>query len=307
MKSTDLQQEGVHALLSPAKNQKPVVLTPLGADLSPEEAELYSQHKPYGFILFGKHCQNQTQLRKLISDLRAAAGDDCIISVDQEGGRVARMREPHWSNFPAAAHMDDVYKNYFNIGKMLKAEGFNVNYAPCLDVIPVKEEADAIGDRCFSSSPSICGHKGIEACQGLLNAGITPVIKHMPGHGRAKEDSHFHLPVVSASESDLLKDIESFKITANSNLDIAGMTCHVIYKCWDPEKPATLSSKIIQNIIRKEIGFKGLLFSDDLIMKALDQYGDMIHRVHASLDAGCDIAVPCHTNLLQSKEILESL
>jgi beta-N-acetylhexosaminidase len=147
----------------------------------------------------------------------------------------------------------------------------------------------------------------VDACKGLIDAGLIPVIKHMPGHGRAHEDSHYHLPVVKAPEAELLKDLESFKIAIRSGLDIAGMTCHVIYECWDKDKPATLSELIIQDIIRGEIGFKGLLFSDDLIMKALDCYGGMIDRVHASLAAGCDIAVPCHTSMDQTKKILESL
>lgn len=296
-------------LCSPCETKrKPVVLTPMGAELLPEEAELYAKHRPFGFILFKKHCETPQQVQKLTADLRAAAGDDCIISVDQEGGRVARMREPLWQNFPAAANMDNVQKTYFQIGEMLKGNGFNLDYAPCLDVVPEGGKCDAIGDRCFSSDPLTCGQKGVEACQGLLDAGIYPVIKHMPGHGRAQEDSHFHLPVVKASEEDLLNDIQAFKTVVNAGLDnVGGMTCHVIYECWDKEKPATLSKTVIQNIIRQEIGFKGLLFSDDLVMKALDQYGDMLSRVEMSLEAGCDIAVPCHTTFDQTKAILESL
>ena len=293
-------------MLSLGNQQKPVILTPLGTELAPEEAELYAKYRPYGFILFGKHCENPEQVKKLIADLRAATGDDCVISVDQEGGRVARMREPLWPNFHAPADMDDVYKNYYQIGTMLKTEGFNVNYAPCLDVVPEDGKCDAIGDRCFSPDPEICGQKGIDACQGLLDAGIRPVIKHMPGHGRAHEDSHFHLPVVKASETELLNDIETFKAAVQSGLDIAGMTAHVIYECWDKDNPATLSKTIIRDIIRGEIGFKGLLFSDVLIMKALDSRGDMINRVHEALNAGCNIAVPCHTTLEQSRAILES-
>lgn len=294
-------------MLSLAKNQKPVILTPLGPTLSEEEAILYETHKPFGFILFKKHCETPEQVQKLTADLRACAGDDCVISVDQEGGRVARMREPLWPNFPAAADMDDVRKTYYQIGTMLKTEGFNLDYAPCLDVVPDGGKCDAIGDRCFSSDPAVCGEKGLEACQGLLEAGIMPVIKHMPGHGRAEEDSHFHLPVVKATEADLLNDMQSFKIVSQSGLVIAGMTAHVMYECWDKDFPATLSQTIIQNIIRGEIGFKGLLFSDDLVMKALDCYGDIIERVHLSLKAGCDIAVPCHTSFEQSRAILESL
>ena len=280
------------------------MLTPLGAVLMDEEFALYSLHKPYGFCLFGKHCETPEQLKKLCTDLRSCAGDDVVIAIDQEGGRVARMREPEWTNFPAAANMGDVYQTYFDLGAMLRDNGITMNFAPCLDVVPTHGKCDAIGDRCFSSDPKITGEKGADAIRGLLDAGITPVIKHMPGHGRAEEDSHYFLPVVKASAGELAQDLIPFKRTANNK---HGMTCHVIYEAWDTNHPATLSKIVIQKIIRDEIGFKGLLFSDDLAMKALDRYGDMVARVKLCLDAGCDIALPCHTTLHESRAILESL
>jgi beta-N-acetylhexosaminidase len=307
------------------KNTKPVILTPLDAALSDNEKKLYSKHKPYGFILFQKHCQNPEQLQKLIADLKEVAGEDVIISVDQEGGRVARLKAPNWPEFPAPATMDNVFDTYKSIGQMMAKESFNLDYAPCLDVVPEGAQCDAIGDRCFSSDPQITAEKGIEACKGLLSAGITPVIKHMPGHGRAVEDSHHHLPIVKASEADLFKDLEAFKIICrhpelvsgskdvvsglrrNDVFLFAGMTAHVIYECWDKDNPATLSKIIINNIIRNEIGFKGLLFSDDLAMGALESYGTIVERVQLCLEAGCDIAVPCHTSLEESQEILETL
>ena len=291
----------------PANNQKPVIITPLDSVLTEAEADLFSKHRPYGFILFGKHCENPDQVKALVKALKDSAGNDCIISIDQEGGRVARMREPQWQNFPTAADMNDPYETYKQLGTMLKDEGIDVNFAPCLDVVPQGCRADAIGDRCFSSDPEICGLKGVDACRGLLDSGIVPVIKHMPGHGRAVEDSHYHLPVVNALQKDLLKDLEAFKTIVKSGLPVAGMTCHVIYECWDKYNPATLSKTVINDIIRDEIGFTGLLFSDDLVMKALDSYGDMITRVHSSLNAGCDVAMPCHTTLDQTQIILESL
>lgn len=297
---------GEHVLFSLAKHQKPVVLTPQSASLSEEERALYSKHKPFGFILFGKHCQSPEQLQELCAQLRDAAGDDCIISIDQEGGRVARMREPHWQNFPAATDMDDVYQTYRDLGAMLYDNGINVNFAPCLDVVPNGGKCDAIGDRCFSSDPQITGQKGIEACKGLMASNIAPVIKHMPGHGRAIEDSHFYLPAVKASAKELEQDLIPFQMLADDK-NVMGMICHVIYQAWDNDNPATLSPFIIQNIIREKIGFKGLLFSDDLAMKALDNYGDIIARVKLCLDAGCDIALPCHTTMDQSRAILESL
>ena len=290
-------------------DKKPVMLTPQGATLSAEEMVLYNDHQPFGFCLFGKHCENPDQLQTLCDDLRDAAGDDCVIAIDQEGGRVARMREPIWQNFPAAADMDDVYQTYFDLGSMLADAGITMNFAPCLDVVPMGGQCDAIGDRCFSSNPEMCGQKGIDACRGLIDAGVMPVIKHMPGHGRAVEDSHFFLPHVNAPEVDLLNDLKSFQaVTAwDKDMMVGGMTAHVLYDAWDNEHPATLSNKIIKDIIRGAIGFNGLLFSDDLAMKALDKYGDVVTRVKLSLESGCDIALPCHTTLAESRKILESL
>jgi len=287
-------------------SNKPVIITPLGPVLSEQEKELFAHHKPYGFILFGSHCETPDQVQKLCADLRACAGDDCIISIDQEGGRVARMREPQWQNFPAPADMADVCQTYFDLGSMLKADGINVDFAPCLDVVASGDQCDAIGDRCFSPDPKIVGEKGGETCRGLLDAGIMPVIKHMPGHGRAVEDSHYFLPVVKASAEELARDLWPFQMVAQSGLDVAGMTCHVMFEAWDKNFPASISKTIIRDIIRDEIGFTGLLYSDDLAMKALDTYGDIVKRVHMCLDAGTDIALPCHTSLDETKMILES-
>lgn len=294
----------VNSSCTPCDTKKPVMLTPLGAVLSEAEKDLYIKHKPYGFCLFGKHCETPEQLQKLCAGLRECSGDDVMIAIDQEGGRVARMREPEWQNFPAAANMGDVYQTYLALGDMLYENGINTNFAPCLDIVPKNGKCDAIGDRCFSSDPKITGDKGMQAVQAMLGAGITPVIKHMPGHGRAEEDSHYFLPVVKASLAELAQDLIPFKMNNDAQY---GMTCHVIYEAWDADHPATLSKTIIQNIIRGEIGFKGLLFSDDLAMKALDRYGDMVARVKLCLDAGCDIALPCHTSLDESRAILESL
>lgn len=284
------------------------MLTPLGLELTAEERALYSEHKPYGFCLFGKHCDNPTQMRELTTSLRDVAGDDVVIAIDQEGGRVARMRGPHWKEFPAAAKMDDVYTTYRAIGEMLADVGVTMDFAPCLDVIPEGGRCDAIGDRCFSSDPLECGRKGYDACRGLLDAGIFPVIKHMPGHGRAVEDSHHFLPTVEADENALMDDLRSFQYVVSSDVadQIGGMTAHIIFNVWDKETPSTLSNIMINKIIRKEIGFTGLLFSDDLVMKALDRYGAMVDRVHLSLKAGCDIALPCHTSIEDSRKILES-
>jgi beta-N-acetylhexosaminidase len=301
------------------------MLTPQDSVLSDAEVGLYREHKPFGFCLFSKHCENPDQLKKLCADLKKAVGDDCVIAIDQEGGRVARMRGPHWPEFPAAANMNDVYQTYFEIGTMLADHGITMNFAPCLDVVPHGARCDAIGDRCFSPDPKECGEKGIEACLGMIDAGVTPVIKHMPGHGRAEEDSHYFLPVVKANEKELQNDLKPFQsvcrhpelVSGSDALDsglrrndtflFCGMTAHILFDKLDKEDPVTLSNTIIKNKIRNDIGFQGLLFSDDLAMKALDRYGDIVDRVRLALDAGCDVALPCHTTLDDSRKILESL
>ena len=296
------------------QKSKPVMLTPLGPVLTEDEKDLYAAHTPFGFCLFGHNCQDLDQVKTLCADLRSVAGDDVVIAIDQEGGRVARMREPHWSNFPAAADMLDVYGTYKQIGHMLKDHGITMDFAPCLDVVPQGGTCDAIGNRCFSPIPERAGERGAEATQALLEEGITPTIKHMPGHGRAEEDTHFFLPVVKASEEELLEDLKSFQAVMNymatphaAEGEVCGMTAHVIYECWDGDHPATLSPKIMKDIIRGVIGFEGILFSDDLAMKALDRYGSIPNRVQLCLEAGCDIALPCHTTLEDSRAILESL
>lgn len=298
------RQVGGRALSYQNKSIKPVMITPQGAELSPEERAIYTQHRPYGFILFGRHCENPQQLKKLCADLKSTVGEECVIAIDQEGGRVARMREPEWPNFPAAAQMQDVYKTYSDLGAMLRSHGLTMNFAPCLDVVPQGGRADAIGDRCFSSDPHHCGQKGAACIQALSDQGIMPVIKHMPGHGRAVEDTHYFLPVVKASEQELQDDLMPFQMNADNKF---GMTCHVIYEVWDRDHPATLSKTVIEQVIRGQIGFKGILFSDDLAMKALDRYGDIVTRVRLCLEAGCDIALPCNTTLKESEEILASL
>ena len=147
MRITPPHHAGGHALSSADK--KPVIITPLGTVLTEAEKELFALHKPYGFILFKHNIDNPEQVRKLCADLRECAGDDVVISIDQEGGRVARMRKPHWPEFPAAAKMDDVYKTYLDLGDMLYSNGINTNFAPCLDVVADGDQCDAIGDRCF--------------------------------------------------------------------------------------------------------------------------------------------------------------
>lgn len=300
---------------------KPVILTPQSKTLTDEEAVLYEQGKPFGFILFGKHCGSPEQVQNLCADLRDAVGWHCPILIDQEGGRVARMVEPHWHRLYPAKSFGDLYRRNFDMGaeavmlqyraiaKMLGHDGVDVNCAPCLDCVPAGATADAIGDRCFSHEAREVAALGKHACLGMIENGVTPVIKHMPGHGRAVEDSHYHLPVVMADERELVEDMKPFKYLSENLTDgtFWGMTAHVVYKIWDDKNPTTLSEKVIKNIIRERIGFKGLLLSDDLAMKALADYGSMTVRALKCLDAGVDIALPCHTTLDEGKDLLDRL
>lgn len=302
-------------------NMKPVILTPQNAVLSDKEAALYERGQPFGFILFGRHCQSPEQVQALCADLRDAAGWYCPVLIDQEGGRVARMKEPHWHHLYPAKTFGDLHKRNFSSGieavalqyraiaRMLGHEGVDINCAPCLDCVPAGARADALGDRCFSHEPREVAALGKQAALAMIENGVTPVIKHMPGHGRAVEDSHYRLPVVDADDGMMRDDLKPFRYLCDK-LDpdaFWGMTAHVVYTAWDKDRPATLSPVIIRDIIRKRIGFKGILLSDDLAMKALEDCGPITVRALKALDAGVDIALPCNTSWEETVDLLDRL
>lgn len=300
---------------------KPVILTPQATTLSDDESALYQNGKPFGFILFKKHCETPAQVAELCAALRDAVGWHCPILIDQEGGRVARMVEPHWHRLYPAKTFGDLYGRNFDLGaeattlqyriiaRMIAASGIDVNCAPCMDCVPVGATSDALGDRCFSNDVTEIAALGKYAAMAMIENGVTPVVKHMPGHGRAVEDSHYYLPVVKADDNALATDIKPFRYLTQSLPEGSfwGMTAHVVFTAWDDENPATLSPHIIQKNIREKIGFDGVLLSDDLAMKALDKYGSMTMRAMKSLDAGVDIALPCHTTLDEAKDLLDRL
>jgi beta-N-acetylhexosaminidase len=276
------------------------IYAPLGFELSPDEQRFFRDATPAGFILFRRNCENPRQLQRLTDSLRNLTGRaDLPILIDQEGGRVARMRPPEWPAFPAAERFARLYEaapssaieavrsNARALALMLRSCGINVDALPLLDV---RQEGatDIIGDRALGSEPMQVAALGRAVLDGLRSAGVVGIVKHMPGHGRALVDSHKELPVVTASAEELDVDLEPFERLASAPM---GMTAHVVYAAWDPDRPASMSPVIIHEIIRGRIGFDGWLMSDDIGMEALQ--GDSGSRAAGVIAAGCDAALHC--------------
>lgn len=273
-----------------------------GQGLSEEERAFLAREQPWGLILFGRNCHSAEQIAALCADFRESVGRaDAPVLIDQEGGRVRRLRPPLVGDYPAGAVYGQLLARDREaglraaflggrlIGDDLIGMGITVDCAPILDV-PVAETSQAIGDRAYAAHPDDVAALGRAFADGLLAAGVLPVIKHMPGHGRASVDSHYELPVVEAGLAELeTADFAPFRALADLPL---GMTAHVIFTAVDPERPATQSAPVIERIIRGTIGFDGLLMSDDLSMHALS--GDFAHRTEASLAAGCDVVLHCN-------------
>ena len=272
-----------------------------GPSFSPQELEYCRTIDPWGLILFRRNIVDPQQVRDLTSAFRAAVGrSDAPVLVDQEGGRVQRLTEPHWPRYPSGevysriAHIDlysgekAAYLGGYLIGLDLVSVGITVDCLPVLD-IPVPGAHDIIGDRAYGKNADQVALLGRAAARGLQASGVIPIMKHIPGHGRAGVDSHFDLPVVDAPLSDLETDFAPFK--ANADLPIA-MTAHVVYTALDPDHPATTSKTVIRDIIRTKIGFDGLLMGDDVSMEALK--GPIAERAQASLAAGCDVVLHCN-------------
>lgn len=287
-----------------------------GKALSDEERAFFRQVRPLGYILFARNIEDPEQVSALNQELRSLTpADDPLILIDQEGGRVQRLIPPHWRFAPSMAEFGALYlrnrergaealkTNMTLIGRELCALGIDVDCAPVMDV-PVLGAHDVIGDRAFSTDPAVVAAMAPYACDGLREAGVVPVIKHLPGHGRATSDSHKELPVVTESVEALKSsDFVPFKAlcAAQGQGVCFGMTAHVVYKSIDSEHPATTSKAVISEIIRGEIGFEGLLMSDDLGMKALT--GPFDERAAASLEAGCDVVLHCDGNLADMEAV----
>jgi len=271
-----------------------------GLELSDDERSFFRDADPAGFILFKRNCENAAQVLRLTDALRDLSGrPDLPILIDQEGGRVARMKPPVWPAFPAAERFDQLYalapssaieavrSNARAIGLTLRESGVNVDALPLLDVRQ-PGASDVIGDRALGSEPMQVAALGRAVLDGLASAGVVGIIKHIPGHGRALVDSHKELPVVTASADELESDLEPFERLSSAPM---GMTAHVIYTAWDPDHPASLSPTVIGDVIRGRIGFDGFLMSDDLGMEALQ--GDFGSRAAGVVAAGCDAALHC--------------
>ena len=282
-----------------------------GTSLSAAEKDFFRQTRPWGFILFARNISDSVQVKVLVRELRETVGDEkAPVLIDQEGGRVARLKPPQWHARPPAARFGALYETnpdaareavYLNarlIADDLASLGINVDCLPVLDV-PVPGAHDIIGDRAFSTDPATVITLGRAQIEGLMDGGVLPVMKHIPGHGRAGADSHLDLPRVSASASVLsASDFVTFR-----SLDTCpiAMTAHVVYESIDPQRPATTSPKVIRDVIRGEIGFDGLLMSDDLSMKALD--GPLSVRAKQAQFAGCDLVLHCNGDMNEMKEV----
>jgi beta-N-acetylhexosaminidase len=285
---------------------QPAIYGLAGESLTADERDFFTDADPAGYILFRRNCAGAEQLRALTDSLRALQGrDDVPILIDQEGGRVARMQPPVWPEFPPAQRFADLYAkapisgieaarhNAQAVAVVLREAGINVNCLPLLDVRQAGAH-DIIGDRALGEEPMQVAALGRAVLEGMTAAGVVGVVKHMPGHGRSMSDSHVELPVVTASEEELERDIEPFRTL---NVAPMGMTSHVVYTAWDADRPASLSSTVIGDIIRGRIAFEGFLMSDDLGMHALS--GSFDQRARGVVEAGCDAALHCSGDMAE--------
>ena len=278
-----------------------------GLVLSDKEKDLFREANPFGFIVFKRNIDNPAQLLALVDDLKNTVGRDCPVLIDQEGGRVARLRPPHWREYKPMQVFGDLYRDdpeqalealrfeTLRLAEELVEMGVNVDCAPVLDLM-IDGAHDIIGDRSFSSDPDVVARLGVSVCRHFLKSGVTPIIKHIPGHGRARSDSHLELPVVDTPLEALRQsDFAPFRQVAASDVgaQIWAMSAHVVYNAVDADHPVSVSKKAVEEIIRGDIGFDGVLVSDDLDMKALDRYGSASDKANATLEAGCDLALYC--------------
>lgn len=293
--------------------KKPVIYGFAGQELTDEEKYFFKESGPTGFILFSRNIKDKAQVKKLTDSLRELMEGEVLILVDQEGGRVARLKGGEWSEYPAAEHFANLYledpikakkacyENTAKIARDLIEVGINVDCAPVLDIRDDKTH-QVIGNRAFGSNPHQISDLAREVCNAFLDNKIYPVIKHIPGHGRAQADSHLELPVVDA---DLFQLEQSDFVPFMDLSDMKfAMTAHILYSKLDDKLPATISKKMI-DLIRNKIGFKNILMSDDLSMKALP--GTFAYRTKATIEAGCDMVLHCNGLMAEMQEIDQNL
>lgn len=295
---------------SSGREPRAVIFGCAGTALSDAERAFFRDANPLGFILFQRNCDNPEQVRALVAALRDSIGSaDAPVLIDQEGGRVARLRPPHWPAYPAAAALaaaaaprEAVSLAARLIAADLAALGITVDCAPVLDLTFAGADP-VIGDRAYGASPTTVAELGRAACEGLLAGGVLPIIKHIPGHGRATVDSHTALPTVTAAGRDLA-DTDFAPFRALHDMPWA-MTAHIVYQALDPDRPATLSRRLIGETIRASIGFDGVLISDDLSMAALP--GTLAERAKGALEAGCDVVLHCNGDPVEMAAIAGSI
>jgi beta-N-acetylhexosaminidase len=282
-----------------------------GAQLGAREAALLREVRPCGVILFARNVESPDQVRRLTGDVRTAIGaDDILVLIDQEGGRVQRLKPPHWRALPPAAAYGRLYQRDAQAAlhaarqaaRLTAADlatlGINTDCTPVLDV-PVPGSHDVIGDRAYGREPRQVAALGRAVAEGFMAGGVLPVIKHIPGHGRATKDSHHDLPVVAAPRGDLEdSDFAPFRELAGMP---AAMTAHVVFTAIDVDAPASTSARVTKDIIRDAIGFDGLLMSDDLGMRALT--GSIAERATAVLAAGSDLALLCSGDAAETESV----
>lgn len=277
-----------------------------GQRLSPSERDFFRDYDPFGFILFARNVEDPEQLRRLTGDLRAAVGRDAPILIDQEGGRVQRLRAPHWREWDppldmvarAGGHaLRAMWIRSRLIAHELRAVGIDANCAPCADVAGPATHP-FLKNRCYGTDPVTVAALSRAAAEAHLQGGVLPVVKHLPGHGRATADTHLDLPTV-AEPLDTLHATDFAPFRALNDLPMA-MTAHIVFAAIDPHHPATQSPAVIR-MIREGIGFGGLLMTDDLNMQALS--GNLGERTLRAMDAGCDIALHCKGDMAEMRMV----
>jgi beta-N-acetylhexosaminidase len=281
-----------------------------GASLTDRERAFLREAQPWGLIIFRRNVETPGGLRRLIEDLRSTLGRDAPVLIDQEGGRVQRLGPPHWPAYPPGAAYGIVYDRHREEGlaaarlcaRLIAADlatlGIDVDCLPIADV-PVSGADPVIGDRAYGYAPAKVAEIAGAIAQGLSDGGVVPVLKHIPGHGRAAADSHQQLPVVSAARSSLEAiDFAAFRPLARLPM---AMTAHVVFTAIDPIAPATISATIVRDVIRDSIGFEGLLMTDDISMGALS--GSIGERCRAAIAAGCDIVLHCNGNMAEMEAV----
>jgi beta-N-acetylhexosaminidase len=292
---------------------KALITDAKGLVLSADERAFFRDADPWGFIVFKRNVDTPDQLRALTGGMRESVGREAPILVDQEGGRVQRLGPPHWSKYPPGSHYSALYDGDENEGLRaawlgarliahdLRAVGIDVDCLPLADV-PVSEADPVIGDRAYGTTPAKVAAIAAAIAEGLLAGGVLAVLKHIPGHGRATADSHHALPVVATDTKTLQStDFAAFRPLAKLPL---GMTAHVVFTALDPVAPATTSVTMVQQVIRGDIGFDGLLMSDDISMNALS--GTLAERARATLAAGCDVVLHCNGSFEERREVADA-